>query len=401
MNRRLAAARLLDGLGLLLAVASVLAVLYSWDPTRLWLKRQLPDAADRYDRVPAALAALPAAGWLKVRDAGASAEMRGLLVNRIFGLLQLPTDMLPARVIKDVDKAQARHGACRTAQGPAVLHLLSRIRAAAGRPLACEASFYAGWDNLAGIDELTGILKSGAAAYSIGYFRPRRANGRLVLLHAGLGATYHDLHRLIEGWIAGGTTVAALNMPGHGDNACDDTSRPCTGDALPPPLDGVPARHFLPPVVAVNHALAQGGIAQVAMVGLGAGAWVTAVSAALDARITRSVLVAGVLPEPLLAGKEESAREIIAGIRDLAGMLDLAVMAADRPGRRQLQVFNRFDRCCFAGPRPTLYADLLARTATDLGGQLALEFDESHARHKISAWAGDRIDALLGGGATP
>ena len=400
MNRRLAAS-LLDGLGLLLAVASVLAVLYSWDPTRLWLKRQATDAADRYDRVPAALAALPVAGWLKVRDAGAAAETRGLLINRIFGLLQLPADMLPARILRDVDKTPGAHHACLSARGPAAVHLLSRIDAFDARALACEAPFYAGWENLAGIDELTGVMKAGATAYSIGYFRPKRGNGRLILLHAGLGATYHDLHRLIEGWIAQGAAVAAFNMPGHGDNACRDAERHCTGAPLPPPLDGVPAQHFLPPVIAVNHALAQGGITQVAMAGLGAGAWVAAVSAALDARITRSVLVAGVLPEPLLTRRDDGARAVVAGIRDLAGMLDLAVMAADRPGRRQLQVFNRFDACCFEGPRPTLFAALLTKTAADLGGQLAVEFDDSHARHKMSAWARGRIDAFLGGEVVP
>lgn len=134
------------------------------------------------------------------------------------------------------------------------------------------------------------------------------------------------------------------------------------------------------------------------MVGVSSGAWVTLVAAALDPRITLSVPVSGVMPLALLQGPETSAHEIVGGISDIAGVLDLSVMGADRHGRRQLQIFNRYDRCCFHGPRLELYAPQSAAAAKGFGGRIDVSFDETHARHKISGWARGRIMAIMPGG---
>ena len=395
VGKRLITARLLDGLGLAFAVAAVLAVLHYWDPTRAMEKRLAPGAAQRYDRVPAGLPAPPADHWITVRDAATAAARRRILVERIFGAPDLPTDVMPQHLRKDVDKDPGPVNDCLSPQGPAIVHLLSRMDTIIMRALGCEATFYAGWDNLAGIDELSGYLVKAWRPYSIAYFRPKQANGRLILYQQGLAATYHDVYRLIETWVADGYTVAAMNMPGYGDNTCYDMARYCSGPLMPARFGTKLAQRFLPPVVAVNYALSQRPFSRIAMVGISSGAWITAVSAAIDPRITDSVPVSGVLPEALLVGKEESALEIVKGIDTFVSMPDLAVMAADRPGRRQVQIFNRYDRCCFYGPRPTLYGAALTKAA---GGRVVIVFDESHARHKISAWAMRRIAALIGAG---
>ncbi|PIW30619.1 MAG: hypothetical protein COW30_01775 [Rhodospirillales bacterium CG15_BIG_FIL_POST_REV_8_21_14_020_66_15] len=378
-------------MGLMLAVSAVLALLYYWDPTRVVIKRLAPKAATEFDRLPEGVASLPASERLTVRDAADVDHRRARLVTKIFGVPELPRDVMPQQVIRDVDKAPGAYKKCLSPTGPAVVHLLSRMDTIIMRGLACEAAYYRGWSNLAGIDELTGHMVKRWRNYAIAYFRPQRPNGRLILYQQGLAATYHDQHRVIQNWVAAGYTVAAMNMPGYGDNTCYDLDRYC---ADPPMADRFAtdlAVTFLPPVVAVNYALAQQPFHGIAMIGVSSGAWVTLVSAAIDPRIDASFPVAGVLPLALLRGKEESARSIVEGLTEITGVLDLSVMAADRSGRSQVQVFNRFDRCCFNGPRPSLYADLLGKTAGRLGGRHRVLFDESHARHKISRWALARI----------
>lgn len=392
--------RLLDGLGLALALGAVLALVYYWDPARVLIKRLAPDASARFERIPDGMTSLPISDWLTVRDAESAADRRTRLVARIFGAPGLPLDQMPQRVIRDVEKNPGEVKECLSPKGPTVVHLWSRMDTIIMRGIGCESRFYRGWDNLAGVDELTGHMVNRWRNYAIAYFRPKRSNGRLILYHQGLAATYHDQHRMIEQWVAEGFTVAAMNMPGYGDNTCYDLDRYCADPPLAARFATDLAVQFLPPVVALNHGLAQEKFRQVLMVGVSSGAWVTLVSAAIDPRIDVSFPIAGVLPLAMLQGKEESAREIVDGLTDIAGVLDLAVLGADRPGRRQVQIFNRFDRCCFYGPRPTLYADELEETARRLGGRLDVLFDESHARHKISRWALARItEAADSGGA--
>ena len=395
MKRSAYAARLIDVFGLALGFAAFLAVLYYWDPTRVLIKRLSPEADARFEQIPKDMAELTVADGLSLRSKDTVGEYRRRLSRRIFGMDSIPDDLMPQKVNRDVDKSPGAVKTCLSPTGPDVVHLLSRMDTIIMRGLGCEVRFYKGWRNLAGVDELTGHLMKHWRSYAIGYFRPIKANGHLILYQQGLAATYHDQHRLIEGWIADGYTVAAMNMPGYGDNTCYDLDRYCGGPIMAERFATELAVTFLPPVLAVNHALGQKPFRRISMVGISSGAWVTAVSAALDPRIDDSIPVAGVLPLAMLWGKETSARSIVEGINDIAGMLDLAVMAADRPGRRQLQIFNRFDRCCFFGPRPTLYAGLLSQSAGDLGGEVEVVFDETHARHKMSRWGLARVMAFI------
>tara|TARA_R110000772_G_scaffold268571_1_gene396528 strand:- start:274007 stop:275218 length:1212 start_codon:yes stop_codon:yes gene_type:complete len=397
MKRQAQLSRLFDGLGLALSIGAVLALLYYWDPVRVVIKRLAPGADARFEVIPAGMAALPVSEWLTVGDADAVRQRRARLTARIFKTPDLPRDLMPQRVVRDVEKNPGPHHECLSPTGPAIVRLLSRTDTIIMRALACEATYYRDWGNLAGIDELTGYLSKNWRPYSIAYFRPKTSNGRLILYQQGLAATYHDQHRMIEAWVEDGYTVAAMNMPGYGDNTCYDWRRYCSGPLMDARFATDLGAAFLPPVIAVNYALAQHPFNRIVMIGVSSGAWITLLNAAIDPRIDVSFPVAGVLPLALLRGKEESAREIVEGLTDIAGVLDLAVMGADRPGRRQVQIFNRFDRCCFYGLRPTLYAGLLAETARNLGGGHQVLFDETHARHKISRWAAKRIIEAMNG----
>ena len=76
------------------------------------------------------------------------------------------------------------------------------------------------------------------------------------------------------------------------------------------------------------------------------------------------------------------------GLYALANYLELYVLGTYGEARRQLQVFNRYDPCCYMGTRHVLYEAQVARTARRLGnGSFSVFLDETHREHKISGVA--------------
>jgi hypothetical protein len=68
-----------------------------------------------------------------------------------------------------------------------------------------------------------------------------------------------------------------------------------------------------------------------------------------------------------------------------ASYLDMYVLATDRPGRRQIQVFNRYDRCCYRNTKALLYLDAVREAVSAIdGGKFDVLIDETHTDHKIS-----------------
>ena len=84
------------------------------------------------------------------------------------------------------------------------------------------------------------------------------------------------------------------------------------------------------------------------MVGLSGGGWTTVVYAAIDPRIKLSFPVAGSLPLYLrFPASEGDTEQNLAPFYRIAGYPDLHVMGSDGAGRRQVQILNRRDDCCF------------------------------------------------------
>ncbi|MCG8512002.1 MAG: hypothetical protein MI741_22535, partial [Rhodospirillales bacterium] len=154
-----------------------------------------------------------------------------------------------------------------------------------------------------------------------------------------------------------------------------------------------PLRVFFSPLAeAINFALREGHVRHVSMVGFSGGAWITSVMAAVDPRIARSYPVAGVMPFYLRRDKEWPPNQVYPPLMEAAGMLDLFVLGASGVGRRQVQFFNRYDRCCYSGLRPLLYEEAVqAAVRQSGGGVFDVVIDETHARHKVSRWAFERI----------
>jgi hypothetical protein len=149
--------------------------------------------------------------------------------------------------------------------------------------------------------------------------------------------------------------------------------------------------------VALNYAVAAYAPSSVQMIGLSGGGWTSTVYAALDPKVTRSYPVAGSLPFYLRTasrqvtsstGDREQRRDTLPGFYGIAGYLDLYVMAATVLARRQLQVLNRFDPCCFSGVGHRGYGPAVAQRAAVIdGGRWEILEDATHDQHTVSPYA--------------
>ena len=161
-----------------------------------------------------------------------------------------------------------------------------------------------------------------------------------------------------------------------------------THDHIPylKPRAGHPIKFFLEPVVVVlNYLLAHENYSTVSMAGISGGGWTTTLVAAADTRIKKSFPVAGTYPIYLRSTDwgdyEQSAPEIY----NVVNYLELYVLGSSGPGRKQLQILNQFDTCCFSGTKSETYHHIVRDRVRDLGpGEFEVFLDASHKEHIIS-----------------
>ena len=144
-----------------------------------------------------------------------------------------------------------------------------------------------------------------------------------------------------------------------------------------------PLRYFADPVIiALNWAEQSYDYTRRFMVGISGGGWTTVLVAGMDERIDASYPVAGSWPHYL--------REVYGSTGDYEeqitpNYLELYLMAT-YPGRTQVQVFNEFDECCFAGTVPYDYLGYVSYHANLWQGHFELLIDRGQEEHIISEY---------------
>jgi hypothetical protein len=302
--------------------------------------------------------------------------------------------------------------------------------------------------NLARVDNLIIRMESGESSIAH-HFIAATSNNRLVIVQQGhdcsldfasRGPDHGGLVHLIDQLLANGFSVLGMYMPRLDPIVCRegiDADGFSVHDRMFRTLQvaqGSVVKFFLEPVaVSLNYLESSSGrdrfphYVSYDMVGLSGGGWTTTVYSAIDARIEISVPVAGsvplymrnctiarkaygvsyaVPPKDCNFGFDGDFEQTAPAMYQVVGYLDLYALGADRMTRRQIQILNRHDPCCFgeslfAGPGPAgpgawdkalrdyenaLKAALLSTSA----GRFDLVIDElvtQSPRHWISRWA--------------
>jgi hypothetical protein len=266
--------------------------------------------------------------------------------------------------------------------------------------------------NLARVDELRIDLAPSLQGLTY-HFIPERPNRELVVVHHGHGCTLDDDPGPADAGFGLQRTINALLRDGYGVlGAFMPHMRPgdCTGghDAMfqMTNVTGSPIKFFLEPTaVSLNHLKTRSRAGRFPsyrtfhMVGLSGGGWTTTVYAAIDPTIQCSFPVAGTIPLYLRAGGSIGDREQFEGtFYRIAGYPDLYILGTDGRGRKQVQILNRRDDCCFGQAQHDekatglAYADAMRTYERQVQAALAglgrgsfrLEIDETAPSHMIS-----------------
>lgn len=261
--------------------------------------------------------------------------------------------------------------------------------------------------NLEAIDELWIDLgeEMQAGAY---LFHPIESNGCLFIYHSGHGPSpgnedcYYNNNgsmtqpcgAVIPALVRCGFTVLTLSMPvlGAFRNPVINGVTLTTHDQMFEAFEH-PMRFFVEPVHCFLNKLAS-DFRCVSMMGLSGGGWTATICAALDPRIKRSYSVAGSVPiwlrpplDPL--GDFEQVWE---PFYTIANYTELYVMGSAGTARRQLQILNEHDDCCFSGTRHVQWVPQV-RAAVELLGEGEYNFwlDQVMSSHGVSRDALARI----------
>src|SRR5262249_9487591 len=154
----------------------------------------------------------------------------------------------------------------------------------------------------------------------------------------------------IKNLIYDGYTVVGLYMP----NFRPDVRIGHADFFSLPVIKGSPMQFFLEPTLAVMTYLKTSfpQYTEFDMMGLSGGGWSTTVYAALGTRIKMSFPIAGTIPLYLRCGNIDDTEQYWAPFYSIAGYKDLYILgsegtASDGSPRRQVQILNRRDSCCF------------------------------------------------------
>lgn len=258
--------------------------------------------------------------------------------------------------------------------------------------------------------------------------RPRAVNAnnrRLVMLNSGHrkdGPFAYGVNDAANRLLDEGFAVLMTDMPLVGFNTCHTVKPPDGGATITIGQRGTAGhnelfdklatgklpggtifRLFLEPLVqGVNHFLrVTPDAADVSFVGLSGGGWSVHMLAALDPRIKQSFPVAGSYPlyarppgmshdaeqfhAPLYCELDDNGDGIADAAAGVASWLEIYALGGYGAGRRQIQILNLYDSCCFSGDTFKTYDNFVAGIVRKLAqGEWGFHSDASHRSHLIS-----------------
>jgi pimeloyl-ACP methyl ester carboxylesterase len=258
-----------------------------------------------------------------------------------------------------------------------------------------QDSRYAEMVNLKGIDEFEIRMSYGVNSV-VYHFKPKTAIHKLVLYHHGHGEDFFVNKQVIQFFLDRGYSVLAFAMPLSGMN-----SRPLVTDrngklrilAQHNDFEHLDSKEFSsilffvePVLESLNYVEKEFHYPDVYMIGLSGGGWTTVLYSALDSRIRRSYPVAGSLPLYLRKcyPKRGDYEQILPYLYEPGDYLDLYIMGSFGVGRKQLQILNKYDSCCFYGVNFETYKDVIKEKMKDLSGSFDTYLDDSHRNHIVS-----------------
>ena len=230
------------------------------------------------------------------------------------------------------------------------------------------------------------------------HFIPKNPNSKVILFHQGHDGDFYQSKNLIKLFLDKGFAVVGFSMPLLGLNNQPVVDLPELEEFqlinhdqmryLKPEL-GHPMKYFIQPVtIVINYLDSEYNYVSLSMTGISGGGWTTTLAAAVDNRIDFSFPVAGSYPIFLRFNNpgewgdyEQTAPEFYSRFN----YLELYFLGSYGKKRKQIQILNKYDPCCFSGDYSNTYKNVIAKRLSKLNnGEYDIFVDDSHSKHQIS-----------------
>lgn len=258
--------------------------------------------------------------------------------------------------------------------------------------------------NLAKIDKITILMDYGVDSKAY-LFLASKSNNKLVIYNQGHDGDFVLGKNTIQYFLDNDYSVMAFSMPLLGLNSQPIVDLPNFGKLKLTSHDDLrflesekfsPIKFFVEPIaVSLNYLQKIHNFDSYYMIGISGGGWTTELYSAIDPRISKSYSVAGSVPMYLRFNNPKNMgdyEQMIPSLYNTANYLDLYIMGAYGDGRVQLQVFNKYDPCCFSGLGFRTYEEVIKNNVASLGkGKFDIFLDEENKKHSISDQSLNRI----------
>jgi len=251
-------------------------------------------------------------------------------------------------------------------------------------------------DNLKNIERLSIEMKHGVN--SIVYiFHAEKSNNELIIYHQGHSGGFINGISTINYFLNNGYSVMAFSMPLVGMNNQPIIDVENIGSVKFFEHDQFkflesenfsPLNYFFTPItLSLNYLDLNYNFKNYHMIGISGGGWTATIYPALDTRISKSFAVSGSLPIPLRINPQDIGdyEQLVPDFYSIANYLEFYVMSSYGPNREFVQIFNKFDPCCFSGTLFENYQDEIQNKLSELNfGKFDVILDDTHSEHKIS-----------------
>ena len=257
-------------------------------------------------------------------------------------------------------------------------------------------SYYNDFSNLKQINQLNIEMEYGVN--SLAYlFIPESSNNELIIYHQGHGGNFFKGKDTIQYFLEKNYSVLAFSMPllGMNEQPIVDISnlgkikltshehlRFLESDDFSPIL------FFVEPLaVSLNYLDKNYNFNHYHMIGISGGGWSVTLFSAIDERISQTYSVAGSLPIYLRSIPENRGdyEQWMPELYQIANYLDLYIMSSSGENRKFIQIFNKYDPCCFSGELFRTYENEVSDVVSKLdNGHFEIFLDDTHKNHKIS-----------------
>jgi len=267
---------------------------------------------------------------------------------------------------------------------------------------AITDSRYDDIDNLGRIDRIT--INMDYEVNSIAYlFMPHTPHKTLIIYHQGHDGDFILGKKTIQYFIERDYPVLAFSMPLLGMNNQPIVDIPNLGMIkLKSHNDFIylessrfsPVKFFVEPIaISLNH-MDELEFDSYIMLGISGGGWTTTMYSAIDSRVLESYSIAGSVPTFLrsIPGNEGDYEQKIPTLYNITNYLDLYILSSFGDDRKHVEIYNKYDPCCFGGDISKTYENEIKTNMLKLGsGKFMVYIDDTHKEHKISRFSLDII----------